>query len=279
MEEEQPSGEETVDPPDTSASVGEGGAGAERSLSIPEAAELRGKTQAISQTLQAQVEAHLETLRTLLAPRRILGKYAGASARRDDVSGADKVVAEIRRRFKEVAGRPFMLKSDLPQEVIQNVGTQIELYPWEYDHEASAGGQTKTIAITSPVRWVMTYASDYSLHQLRDVVAGREEKRPADVRQFVVNCLVMGAVVEKLPNIARLLEDLRFEVSVDPAQGLGELPLVTLSSNLASFRPADDLILTATGFSGVDEFVELVDRDAVQNLRDPLREKLAQQIS
>ncbi len=39
-----------------------------RSLTIPEAAELRGKTEAISQLLQTQLETHLATLQPLLAP-------------------------------------------------------------------------------------------------------------------------------------------------------------------------------------------------------------------
>jgi hypothetical protein len=253
--------------------MGEEGASA-RSLTIPEAAELRGKTEAISQLLRSQIESHLETLRTLFAPRRLLGKHLGGSASRDEVPGADKALIELERRYKEAAGPPFVLRPQLDHAALANLQNRIELYPWEYAYQASSGTETKTIDITSPVRWVMSYASHYSLSQLRQVLAEKEEKRADDVRQFVVNALVMRAMLDKFPSLTALLADLRFEIGIETADGLGKLPLVTLNSNLSSFRPPDDLILTTTGFSGVAAFIELVDEDAVQNLRDPLREKI-----
>ena len=92
----------------------------------------------------------------------------------------------------------------------------------------------------------------------------------------MVNALVLQAVLDKSPAVTQLLSDLRFEVGFEKAPGLGELPLVTLSSHLPSFLPPDDLILSATGISGVNAFIELVDRDAVQNLRDPLRDEISE---
>ena len=249
------------------------------SLTIPEAAELRGKTEAISKLLQTQLESHLETLRPLFAPRRLLGKHMGGSAARDEVPGADKALAELKQLYKEVVGPPFVLRAELSRETVSGIESRIELYPWEYDHEASTGTETRTIAITSPVRWVMSFDSDYSLSQVRRVLAGDEEKRTDDLAQFVANALAMGAVVEKFPALKALLHDLRCEVRVETANGLGKLPVVTLNSNLTSYLPPDELILTATGFSGVAAFIELVDRDAVQKLRDPLRERLEEILS
>jgi hypothetical protein len=55
---------------------------------------------------------------------------------------------------------------------------------------------------------------------------------------------------------------------------LPKLPLVTITSCLPSFRPADDLILAATAFSGVPAFIELVDVDAVKSPKDTLKEKI-----
>jgi hypothetical protein len=43
---------------------------------------------------------------------------------------------------------------------------------------------------------------------------------------------------------------------------------------LPSFRPADNLILMATRFSGVSNFVELIDVDVVNTLQDPLRSRI-----
>jgi hypothetical protein len=260
----------------------EGGAPAaepgQRSLTIEDLADLRSKTQAISDALHARISGHLETLRPLFAPRRLLGKFSGGSARRDDVAGAEKAVSSIKARYKELAGRPFALKTDLADDALTTIDPRVELYPWEYAHEARGAGETKTIAITSPLRWVMGFSSGYTLHQVREVIAGREEKRPGDLQQFVVNALVMGAMIEKFPSLVRLIEDLRFEVGQEIAVDMRSLPLVILSSNLTSFRPPDELVMTATGFSGVDAFIELVDRDALDSMRDPLRDQLAEKL-
>ena len=248
----------------------------QRSLTMPEAAELRGKTEAISTLLRTQLETHLETLRPLFAPRRLLGKHLGGSAGRDEVPGADKTLAELKQRYKEAVGPPFVLRPELTPAIVSRIESRIELYPWEYDYEARSATETRTLAMTCPVRWVMSYDSDYSLSQVRRVLAGEEEKRPDDLAQFVANALVLRAMLDKFPALSALLSDLRFEVGIETEHGLGRLPLVTVSSNLTSFRPPDELILTATGFSGVAAFIELVDRDAVRGLRDPLRERLGQ---
>lgn len=253
-------------------SGGAGGSG--QGLTIPELGRQREKTETISSALRSQLEAHLETLRPLLSPRRLLGKYLGAS--RDEAPGAEKVVADLEERYRGVAGAPFVLRPQLDQACFRALETRVELHPWEYIHRAQTDGAEKLITIRSPVRWVMSYASDYSPFQLRDVLAGKSEKRAPDVAQFVVNALVMHAMVVRFPGLAELLRDLRFEISIERAVGLGELPLVVLNSNLRSFRPGDELLIIATGFSGVAAFIELVDRDAVAEMRDPLRERLEQ---
>lgn len=50
--------------------------------------------------------------------------------------------------------------------------------------------------------------------------------------------------------------------------------MLTITSTLISFRPADDLIAAATAFSGVPAFIELIDTNAVGLARDALRAKL-----
>jgi hypothetical protein len=65
---------------------------AEKVVNFEQLADLRDKTEAISQFLQKQLRAHLETLRVLLAPRRLLGKYAGV---KEDVGGADRAFAQL----------------------------------------------------------------------------------------------------------------------------------------------------------------------------------------
>jgi hypothetical protein len=125
--------------------------------------------------------------------------------------------------------------------------------------------------MNSPVRWVLTYSSGYTLAQVRQAVGGLQDRRSDYVRQFVVNALVMRLMFDRYPGIPQLLTDLRYEVRIEKCPGLGELPFVTLNACIPSFRPADELILTATRFSGVPAFIELINVDTIPVLQDPLK--------
>jgi hypothetical protein len=87
---------------------------------------------------------------------------------------------------------------------------------------------------------------------------------------------VAQLVITHTPGLAPLLTDLRYQLQTDVAPELPKLPLVTISSRLRSFRPPDELILAATGFSGVPAFVELIDVDVLPGLVDPLQERIGQ---
>jgi hypothetical protein len=240
-----------------------------QSLSIEELSELRQKTEAVSDLLRKQLAGHLETIRAILAPQRLLGKHVRAG-QRADVPGADRSFEELKERFARVAGRPFGLSKEIAEDPISIEG-KLELYPWEYAHEIEDG---KSITMTSPTRWVLAYRSGYTLAQLRKALASRTGRRTEDVRQFVESAVALGLLVEKNPEIASLLGDLRYELQVTTCDGMGELPLVTLRSCIDSIRPSDDLIQTAAQFSGVPAFIELIDTEAVRSLRDPLRERI-----
>ena len=246
-----------------------------KTLTIEQLADLRGKTEAVSDFLVKQLRTRLETLRPLLAPRRLLGDYV-RSAVKEEVVGADKALAQLREKFKEVCGQPFAVQPELDERALELVENRVELYAWEYTHGAKTNGDAKPVTIASPVRWVLTYGSGYTLTQLRESLASKENRRTDYVRQFVVNALVMHLLLEKFPGLGQLLRDLRYEIRTETAPGLGKLPLITVSACLASFRPSDDLVLAATRLSGVPAFVELIETDAVQKLEDPLRARLAQ---
>ena len=241
---------------------------AARTLTFEQLAELREKTETIAQFLSKQLKAHLETLRLLLAPRRLLGRYVGA---REEVVGADKALAQLREAYQGVCGKPFVLPVELDEGPLTQIENRLELYPWEYSHQAKNEREAKTVTITSPTRWVLTYSSGYTLSQMLQGAASKEPLRSEALRQFVVNALVMHAVLARYPGITQLLTDLRYHVRTEKAPGLGELPLVTIGSYIPSFRPADTLILTATRFSGIPAFIELIDIDALHTLQDPLK--------
>lgn len=240
-------------------------------LTFEQLAKLRNQTDAIAGFLRNRLQGHLETLRPLFAPRRLLGKYVD---RKEDVQGSEKAAAQLREKFKEVCGAPFSLSPDLDDEYLARIENRPELHPWEYTHDTKGEGESKQLTITSPVRWVLTYGSGYTLSQVRQAVASKRERRMDDIRQFVVNALVMQLFLARYTGIAQLLSDLRYQVHVDKCPGLGALPFVTLSAWLPSFRPEDNLILMATRFSGISNFVELIDVEAVQTLADPLKPQI-----
>lgn len=244
-----------------------------QSLSFEQLAELREKTEAISQFLQQQLKTQLETLRPLLSPRRLLGKYVRTGVK-EEVVGEEKALAQLREKYNDVCGTPFGLPPDLDDSALDLLENRLDLYPWEYSYEAKTGKETKAVTITSPLRWVLSYSSNYSLAQLRQVLSGRAERHPDSIRHFVIHALAMQLLLAKFPGIVQLFHDLRYEVRTETFPGLGNLPLVSISSCVPSFRPSDELIVTATRYSGVPAFIELIDLAAVQSLPDPLKTRI-----
>lgn len=92
--------------------------------------------------------------------------------------------------------------------------------------------------------------------------------------EFVVNALVTQLVVAQSPGLVPLCTDLRYQVQTENVPDLPKLPLTTIAFSLPSFRPADDLILSATSLSGIPAFIELIDIDALSQLQDPVKARL-----
>jgi len=247
------------------------------SLRIEDLAERREKTETVSALLLGQLRGHLETIRPLLAPKRLLGDYIRSSVK-EDVIGADAAFRQLREKYKEICGKPFALTPELDEGMVAMMESRLELYPWEYTHEAKNEKESKAVTITSPLRWALTYTSGYTLSQLRQALVGKVERRQEDVRQFLLNALIMQYVLAKFPGITRLLKDLRYDIKIDTCSGLGDLPLVTITSVLPSFRPKDDILLAATRLSGIPAFVELIDFDAVSKLEDRLKAQIEEKL-
>lgn len=238
-----------------------------RALTLQELPELRRKTETVSNFLKEQIAGYLETLRPLFAPERVLGKYAGGKV---DLTGAERSLAELRQNYAPFAAKPYDLPEPLDVNWLTLVGNTLELHPWEYLHPV----QGKDIRMTSPVRWVLNYKTNYTLAQVKNVLAGKEAARPEYLRQFALNALVLQIVIQRHPGLTRLFQDLRFELKIETPPELKKLPVLTITSSLTSFRPADDLIGAATAFSGVPAFIELIDTEAMRQPADPLQVRL-----
>jgi hypothetical protein len=238
-----------------------------RTVSLSDLPGLRLRTETISRYLQEQIVSHLETLRPLFAPERVLGKYAGGKT---DVPGMEGAMAELRQKYKPFAAKPYDLPMELDGSWLPLVGSSLDLYPWDYPHSIHG----KSITLTSPVRWALNFRNNYNLAQVRNVLAGKESARPEYLRQFCVNALVLQTVLARNPGLPRLFADLRYELRTETPPEFKGLPVVTVTSCLTSFRPPDDLILAATAFSGIPAFIELLDLHAISSPRDALKEKL-----
>jgi hypothetical protein len=242
-----------------------------KTLTLGELTELRRKTDIVSKFLQEQLAAHLETLRPVISPERVFSKFLGAKG---DQTLADRAFAQLQQNYRPFSSRPFDVPSEFDPQWLTLVGNRLTLYPWEYAHEVKTDRETKTITMASPVRWVVSFTSAYTLSQVRQGVAGKGERRIEHVRQFVVNALVTQLAISHAAGLAALFGDLRYQLQTDYVPDLPKLPLTTIAFGLPSFRPADDLILSATTFSGVPAFVELIDTDAASGLQDPLKTRL-----
>ncbi len=237
------------------------------SLTLPELPELRRKTEAVSQFLRQQITTHLETLRPLFAPERVFGKNAGGKI---DVPGAERALTELQQSYRPFTRKPYDLPETLDTNWLSLVGNALELHPWEYPHQI----QDKNITMSSPVRWVVNYRTNYTLAQVKNVLGGKETVRPEYLRQFVVNTLVLQLLLNRNPGLGQLFQDLRYELKNETASDLKGLPIVTITSCLTSFRPADDMIQAATAFSGVPAFIELLDTDALRQPIDSLQSRI-----
>jgi len=244
-----------------------------KTLTFEQLVDLREKTETIAQFLQNQLRTYLETLRPLFSPRRVFGKFVGG---KEEIAGAEKAFAQLRTQFQGICAKPFSLPPELNSDVLSDIDGRIEIFPWEYLHEAKNQKETKFLTITSPVRWVLSYSSGYTLSQLRQTLSGQQERRSDYIRQFVINALVISIMFEKFPGLRQVLTDLRYQVVIQKYAELGELQLVTITSCLSSFLPADDLVLTATRFSGVPAFIELIDLETIPIILDPLKLRIEQ---
>lgn len=240
-----------------------------KALTLQELPELRRKTEAVSRFLKQQITGHLETLRPVLAPDRIFGKFAGGKT---EVQGADRALGELQQTYKAFTRRPYDLPETLDVNWLSLVGNGLELHVWEYAYPV----QGKTITMTAPLRWGVNYRTNYSLTQVKNVLEGKESVRQDYLRQFVVNTLVLQLVLNRNPGLTQLFQDLRYDLKIETDPALKGLPFVTITSCLKSFRPADDLIQAATAFSGVPAFIELIELNSVQAPVDRLRDSLAE---
>lgn len=232
---------------------------------------LRRLTRGIAEMLRAQLKDHLATLSSLTRPRSILGDHVAGGVK-ESVKGGESAFHELRTLWETVAvAKPFGMPKDLTSP-IDVISSQLELSPVEQSHEARTDSQTKSITVTSPLRWILNF-SGCAPKRLRECLADRT-RAGAELNQCLLHCLLVHLVFTRQTGVTRLLEALQFPVTTGRMTGLGELPITYISSTLTTERPPDDVLIENTEISGMNVFEEVVDLDQILALKDPLQARL-----
>jgi len=241
-----------------------------KQLNNQEFFQLRQATEKISQALSKRLIGHLNTLRPLFLPRKLLGIYV-KSAVKEEVPRSEKAFSELQELYGLVCEKPFSLPRKL-QPPLPPINQQLEITPFQYPLFIEGGN--KTVQITSPTRWILSFQGDCPLERLRAMVSGREQRQHEEMQQALINHLSLVIFLKYFPELKRLLEDLRYEVEIKELSDLGNLQVVVLKAPVATFLPPNDFILQITQFSGISAFQEIFDLEAIENIRDSFKEQL-----
>jgi hypothetical protein len=233
---------------------------------------LHSLTKDVSQVCLRRLKSEIDAMAPLFRPRRFLGDHID-SIGKEAVAGADRNLAELQELYASVAVKPFDLRPEL-RSPLESVSTQFQLDEWEYTHATQTDRGWNSIRVSTPLTWVLSYGTSYSLGMLRGVVSGVGQRDPEAVRAYVLRACLMFELFEKVPPIKTLLEGLRYKTEVRHSPQLGHLPLVTISAPFTTFRPSDELVATAAGLAGGASFTEVLDIDSVRKISDPLREEV-----
>jgi hypothetical protein len=233
---------------------------------------LRKVTRAMADLLRGQAKEYLATLGPLFRPRGILGGYTESNPR-ETVPGADKAFKELQALHEKVAAaRPFGLPKEL-NAPIELTSSNLEITPFEYSHPTQVeGGAAKNVAITAPLRWVLSYTG-FTPHRFKDLLAERNRNN-AQVQEFLLHFLVLDIVISRQPGLKKLFETLHFPISTGKLPELGELPVAFMSCPVSTVRPPDNVIMESTELSGTDAFEEVISLEDITKLRNPFKDQL-----
>jgi hypothetical protein len=232
---------------------------------------LRRLTRAVGDLLRAQLKEYLTTLAPLLRPRSFLGEFI-AGAPKEPVSGAEKAFKDLQTAYEAVAvARPFNLPKELkpPVEVSSSV---LEFAPVEYGHTAKTERETKAVAVTSPLKWALSY-SGFGPRRGRELLTAKA-RSAEDLQEFVLHTLMLQVALARQAGVGKILEALHFPVSTGKRPEFGELPWAYVASSISTVLPPDEVIIESTEISGMDAFEEVVNVDDIVGLKDPLCEPL-----
>jgi len=242
-----------------------------KNLTNEEFLKLRQTTGKIEQVLNKRLRSHLDIIRPLFIPRILLGNLV-KSAYTDEIPGAQKAFTELQEWYAKICEKPFGLPKKL-QPPLPPISHQLECTPFQYSLSLE-GEPGRSITITSPVKWILSYQSECPLNRLKAMASGMESRQPDEMRQGLINHLTLVVFLKRFPILNQLFEDLRYQPEIIELSDLGGLPVVILKTPVETFLPPDDFILQVTQLSGIAAFQEVIAFEAVENIPDPFKEHL-----
>lgn len=229
---------------------------------------LRQATERISKILFNRLRRHLDIIKPLFIPAKLLGVYV-KTQHMEDVIGSDKAFAELQERYAELSSKSYGLHPKL-QHPLPPISNQLEVTPYQYPIHFESSKEKKVI-ITSPTRWIVAYQSACPLSRFKSMLTGEEARQDEELKRCICDHLVFQIFLERFSGLRQLLEDLRYSVEVTRLTELGDLPVVVLKAPLFTFLPPDSFIMQVTQLSGIPAFQEIIDHEELERISDPLK--------
>lgn len=241
-------------------------------ITLDNYADLRDTSRQFRGTLQAQLNGHLETVRHLFRPAAVFGQYLVGS-HKDSPRDAATAVAQFRTFFAEaVLAKPFMLDQELGDTMELSTGTPV-LNDFVYTHEIETRAGARTVSVTSPLQWVLSFP-EHRYSRLLELT--HTAKRDVDaLHAIAAHFAALHFTVLRNPRIQELFQALRFPISSERVPQLGAFPVLMVRAPAGTVRPPDEVIGQVCRYSGVDTVEEILDYEAWTNLKDPFAEQFA----
>lgn len=242
-------------------------------MDIQHLLDLRKITQAVSRKFEADLKTHFTTLAPLLSPRQLFGEYVRGGVKSAGPQ-TEKAYRELTSRFKSVAEqKPFSLNVSLSPPLDLFTATPT-LTPLDYSYTARSGEIDHQITIISPLKWAICYP-ETEPKRLRELLAGdRSNQVEEELSHALLQSVAMAILFEQRPGLVKLFQDLRFPLQTLQLDGLGALPVLTVSAPFETGLPEDDIIIQNTQLSGIPSFEEVIETEEIRQLTDPIRREL-----
>lgn len=235
-------------------------------INLDNYADLRDISRQFCTTLQSQVSGHLETVRALFRPAAVFGPYLLGS-HKDFPRDAAVAFGQFKSFFAESVGsKPLSLDPTVPDAIEIAFGTPA-LSPYIYSHEITTRTGPKTVAVTSPLKWVIHFP-EYSYPKFCELLAA-PKRNPEEIFPFALHFAVLHFVATRNPRIQTLFEALRFPLESERIPQFGAFPLLFMNAPAGTVRPPDDVIAQVCKYSGIDAIEEVLDVEQWSNLEDP----------